>query len=374
MMKLLDDHNRPRKNILMTPNTNVLVTILASGLVTMAGSAVADSISDDTEIDIVRSWSQEPGGWRYPMTIGMPDEDEPDGGFPVCILLHGNGGQGDQMVNQFRGRFDRHVLVAPSGYERSWNICDEGSEAPDVDMVGELVEILQGYDNVNPNAIRILGFSNGSALANSIYLENQNPGIDAVCAVVSQLSDVQYRDGDFRATPEITDPSRPFCGYDQTTIPLVGRRLLSICNENDNVIPYNGGFSNVGLAFIPARAAVYEIARSQGYRGSEITGSGIEIGDSNVFEYSYLKDRVVHLRGFAGHGSNPTQDGYVIDFFADWPILDDTIPGDLNGDDRVDGADLGLLVAGWGTIFGDLTGDGTTNGTDIGILLAHWTG
>ena len=64
----------------------------------------------------------------------------------------------------------------------------------------------------------------------------------------------------------------------------------------------------------------------------------------------------------------------MVDFFADWPIVEDTIPGDLNGDDRVDGADLGLLVAGWGTIFGDLTGDGTTNGTDIGILLANWTG
>ncbi len=44
--------------------------------------------------------------------------------------------------------------------------------------------------------------------------------------------------------------------------------------------------------------------------------------------------------------------------------------GDLNGDSQVTGADLGLLIAAWGTPDGDLNDDGTTNGADLGLLVA----
>ncbi len=46
---------------------------------------------------------------------------------------------------------------------------------------------------------------------------------------------------------------------------------------------------------------------------------------------------------------------------------------DLSGDGRVDGADIGLLLAGW-RLSGDsdLDASGTTNGADLGILLARW--
>lgn len=50
-------------------------------------------------------------------------------------------------------------------------------------------------------------------------------------------------------------------------------------------------------------------------------------------------------------------------------------PGDLDGDGLVNGADLGLLLAGWGESGStDLDDDGTTNGADLGLLLAAWTG
>ena len=50
--------------------------------------------------------------------------------------------------------------------------------------------------------------------------------------------------------------------------------------------------------------------------------------------------------------------------------------GDLNGDGAVNGADLGLLIAQWGTPGpqADLNGDGTVNGADLGLLIAAWTG
>lgn len=64
---------------------------------------------------------------------------------------------------------------------------------------------------------------------------------------------------------------------------------------------------------------------------------------------------------------------------ARWPLLTVTYtppatPGDLNGDHRVDGTDLGLLLAAWGgTGAADLNQDGHVDGTDLGLILSYWT-
>ena len=51
------------------------------------------------------------------------------------------------------------------------------------------------------------------------------------------------------------------------------------------------------------------------------------------------------------------------------------VPGDLNGDGVVNGADLGLLLAQFGGPgSGDFDGSGTVNGGDLGLLLSYWTG
>ncbi|MBL9141039.1 MAG: hypothetical protein JNK53_04170, partial [Phycisphaerae bacterium] len=50
-------------------------------------------------------------------------------------------------------------------------------------------------------------------------------------------------------------------------------------------------------------------------------------------------------------------------------------PTDLNGSGIVDGADLGALLAAWGTCGGcaeDLNGSGIVDGADLGALLAAW--
>lgn len=49
-------------------------------------------------------------------------------------------------------------------------------------------------------------------------------------------------------------------------------------------------------------------------------------------------------------------------------------PGDLDGDGKVDGADLGLLLGLWGTndAGADLNGDGKVDGGDIGLLLGSF--
>ena len=51
-----------------------------------------------------------------------------------------------------------------------------------------------------------------------------------------------------------------------------------------------------------------------------------------------------------------------------------TDPADLNGDNAVNGADLGLLLANWGQPgIGDLNGDDIVGGADLGLMLAAWS-
>ena len=58
------------------------------------------------------------------------------------------------------------------------------------------------------------------------------------------------------------------------------------------------------------------------------------------------------------------------------PPADESMPGDLNDDGRIDGADFGVLLSRWGTADpeADLDGSGSVGGGDIGALLALWTG
>ena len=334
--------------------------------------ATGEDLDDSTQIDITRSWSQEPGGWSWPIDISVPDT-MPEGGFPVCVLLHGADTAGGALLGGFRDVLADHVLVAPNGYQLSWNICREESMAPDVDMVRELVETIQGFDNVNPDAIRIFGYSNGAALAHRVYIENDNPGIDAVVTTVSQLSDIQFHGAGYHRPSSEPDETEDFCGYDTLVTPLTTRRYLNICNVNDPVIPYQGGVSPVSeIAYLEARLSAFLVARAKGYAGKPDLSDGVEIGTSNVFKYEYLDGDVVHLRGFESHGLNQTMEAFIGDFLATWSDPVDPCPGDFNQDLRVDGGDLGLMVSGWGTADYDLTGDGLTDGADLGLMLNAW--
>jgi poly(3-hydroxybutyrate) depolymerase len=308
----------------MTPlNITKLLFIALIYIPTFAFSQV---LTNNTSISITKTWPSQPSGYTYPINILVPQGAVPQDGFPVCILLHGNGSgnlsnlAGPPMLSQqqFGSVLPCHILVAPTGYQNSWNICSENSDAPDVEMINELVNNLQGYSNVNPNKIRILGTSNGAGLANRIFIENTNPGIDIVCAVVSHLNDFQYHLGDFYKPSGITNSSSSYCGYDIVSKPLSSRKYLSISNVNDQLIPYNGGLSNVGATFLPAETAAHIIATHKGYTGSILTsGTTIGTGSLEITEYSYLFGDVVHLKGSAQHQANPTQKNYIKDYFSD---------------------------------------------------------
>jgi len=283
-------------------------------------------LTNGTTISITKTWSSQPGGYTYPISIKVPIGPVPPGGFPVCIVLHGNGSQnpglaGPPMLSpqQFGSVLPCHILVAPTGFQNSWNICAENSDAPDVEMISDLVNNLQTYTNVNPNKIRILGTSNGAGLANRVFIEDTNRRIDIICPIVSHLNDFQYHLANFYKPSGITNSGSSYCGYDVVSNPLSSRKYLSISNVNDFLIPYNGGLSpNIGATFLPAETAAYVIATYKGYTGSLLTtGTTTGTGSLEITEYSYLSGNVVHIKGSAGHQANASQKNYITNYFSD---------------------------------------------------------
>lgn len=298
---------------------NLIFVNLIVAIAGLTNCINAQNLTNNTSINISKTWSQQPNGYTYPISIHVPSGTPPSGGYPLCILLHGNGGNAAGMVNDFSNKLSCHILVAPSGYLNSWNISNESSEAPDVEMIADLIDSLKLYNNVDTTRIRLLGTSNGSALCNRAFIENKDPAIDIVVAIVSHLSTAQYHNNNFYYPSGATGGSAPYSGYDTQTTPIMGRKYLGISNTNDGLIPYNGG-NSVGVTFLPAQESIFRIAQSQGYTGTQLGSSGTQLGTTNIYEFSYLNNQVVHINGDAGHTTNQDQIDYVKVFIDDCAV------------------------------------------------------
>ena len=144
---------------------------LLVGLLCVSVSAIAQNLTGASDLSLVQSWPQEPNGWTYPVMVSVPPGPVPDGGHPVCILLHSNGGAGGSMMFLTSTWLQDHIRIAPTGYLNSWNLCGEASEAPDIAMLADLIDQVMAFDNVDPNHIRMLGLSNGAGLVNQAFIE-----------------------------------------------------------------------------------------------------------------------------------------------------------------------------------------------------------
>lgn len=344
----------------------VLSVVLCLGM----EGVVAQPLVNAGDLTLVQSWPQEPGGWSYPVAVSVPAGDVPEAGWPVCILLHGNGGNGFQMLGLGANLLSDHILVAPTGYLNSWNLCGENSEAPDIAMLGDLIDQLTAFDNVDGAHIRMVGSSNGAGLVNQAFIELAAPGFDACVAIVSQMNQPQYHLGAFHKPSGATDGVNPFCGYDEAAEPLQGRKYLSICNHNDSVVPYAGGPS-VGNFFLPAEVAAHVVALQQGHAGPPVPG--VSVGN-DLTAFTYLEGQVVHLRGGAGHGANVDQLAFAAEFLAipALPGLSDC-PGDLDQDGMVSVGDVLILLGEFGCAFEcgppDISGDGLVGVSDVLAML-----
>ena len=181
--------------------------------------------------------------------------------------------------------------------------------------------------------------------------------------------------------------------YELVCIPFFGCQELNVTVSNFVIQLGPGGASTTfdgPLAFFPDAPFVSSF-------DYDVTGDLVEISGSNVVPdfYSFGADV------FTGKGDSVSMDNLFLQSFTfgfDPKQLPDLVqsveilaqidlsnttlsgilestggcPEDMNGDGTVNGADLGLLLAAFGSDGGDFNGDGTTNGADLGLLLAAW--
>jgi len=107
----------------------------------------------------------------------------------------------------------------------------------------------------------------------------------------------------------------------------------------------------------PMNVAFHEDLEALGVPHSWLVAEGVDHSTSALFEA-------------LGDGNW----AFYNDLFGDF----DSNPADLDGSGAVNGADLSILLAAWGTCGdgmscpADLDGDGTVNGADLALLLAAW--
>ena len=123
-----------------------------------------------TSLTVRQQWSQEPQGFDREAALKLPQVFPADGKkLPLVVDLHGNGGQGNVRRLSF---LDSVAVVAPNGYQRSWNVFNEKSKADDVSFIVDLInKVVAENSVVDGNDVTILGTSNGAAMIYRLLLE-----------------------------------------------------------------------------------------------------------------------------------------------------------------------------------------------------------
>jgi len=117
------------------------IKIFSFVLIIVQGNPLIPTAPHEITLSLSYTWPQEPHGYVRTAKVAIP-ETQPGEKVPVVFHLHGNGGQGNtHPFGNFLG--DACIIVAPDGYERSWNIYFEKSKADDVQFILDLIKKIE---------------------------------------------------------------------------------------------------------------------------------------------------------------------------------------------------------------------------------------
>ena len=251
---------------------------------------------------IRQAWAQEPQGVRRPYTIKLPEQ--PADRWPIVILLHGNGGEGARMIGNWPGLLPGWLVVAPQGYERSWNISTERSKAPDVTFIKQvLADVGRRYPQADGSRVSLIGSSNGAGMVFRLLIElDETVTVRHAVTLVSSMTTGQYHNGQFwKRVNEAT------AVYDTPVVPVGKRRILTIHGTADTVVPYGGG-RGPGGTHLSAQATAHAWAVQQGYQGRAVPDDAGRACGEGLIRYDYPAAKVSHIKVVAGrHGLGPAK-------------------------------------------------------------------
>merc|ERR1711981_794685 len=255
------------------------------------------AVISENEIKILQSWNQEPNGYNRTAAIQIPDSNIASSKkFPVVIDLHGSGGQGNlaRYGNTFK---DVAVLVAPSGYQRQWNINAYGNSkttAPDVEFILNLIEAIRvGIPSADMNDVTIIGSSMGGGMVQRLLIEVPKPQpFHRVVPIYGMLNTNQYHDHTFwMSSDEETLP------YDIPVEPAnPGPQFIYFHGDKDTVVTYWGGPGIAENIFLGAQNVLYTWAQYWGETGPQLLDEAGIVLDTGMVKYSYLDGKVVHYK------------------------------------------------------------------------------
>merc|ERR1719450_1673405 len=255
--------------------------------------------AEQKTLTISYSWPQEPSGYQRTAKVAIPATDAGQK-VPVVFDLHGNGGQGNTFrLGNFLG--DDCIIVAPDGYEKSWNVYSEKSKADDVQFVLDLIaKIAAEIPQADMNNVNIAGTSNGAALTYQLLI---NTGADRpfrrAFPMVSSLIGPQYHDDQFWKFAEsaAAGESNDFSVMMEPTFDN-NFEYAHFHGTEDGLIQYEG--QNPGPALlnnaevIAAQLTDYIWCKAMGYTGAQIADAdGVSVGTTAkpTEEYKYLDGR-----------------------------------------------------------------------------------
>merc|ERR1711862_61305 len=266
-------------------------------------------------LTITQTWSQEQNGYERTAELAIPETAAGEK-VPVVVHLHGNGGQGNTIsFGNFLG--DKCIIVAPDGYERSWNVYSEKSKADDVQFILDLIaKIADEVPQADMNNVNIAGTSNGAALTYQLLI---NTGADRpfkrAFPMVSSMIGPQYNNDKFwKFSTSASEGNANDFDTEMNPTFSTDFEYAHFHGTNDGAIAYEG--QNPGPAFlnnaevIAAQLTDYIWAKAMGYTGAQIPDAdGVSVGteDEPTSEYKYLDGRCRHYKLIGeGHNTGPT--------------------------------------------------------------------
>ena len=247
---------------------------------------------------IRQAWSQEPEGIAREYFASPPSQSKKS--WPVTFIFHGNGGQAENALGKWPQRLPDHLVIAAQGYEKSWNISNEKSRAPDIEFFRAMVDdIKQKYPQADVSKITVMGFSNGAGMVFRILIEaDKTTPIQNAIALVSSMVQEQFHDGSFWKRSNDANEN-----YDIKATPAGAKNLLTIHGTEDRIVPYQGGKRGRRAIHLSAQDTAYAWARQQGFEGPQIPDSNGKRVTREIREYDYPQANVTHLKIIgAGHG------------------------------------------------------------------------
>ena len=206
------------------------------------------------------------------------------------------------MIRNWDKTLPDHILISAHGYERSWNVTNERSKAPDVNFVEMILrDVVSRYPQADDSNVSLIGSSNGAGMVYRLLIELDDTfSVQNALAFVSSMTVSQYHDEQFwKRTDETTS------NYDQPVDPSGKRRIITIHGSGDSVVPYYGGRGPGGI-HLSAQDTAYAWATAQGYRGDQRPDTEGKPCGEKLLMYDYPQSGVTHIKVIdGGHGLGP---------------------------------------------------------------------